>query len=141
MTQERLAQTVGLETSALRSKLIYRTGAVPDAKMLASVSVALGFDARWLPGLFDGTYSFTDDPQDLPEPETRKVQPKKWQPPATTPETREAARDRELRVAQAKIRILESRVAELAELAGLASRLAELEAVIYAQPGVHRRAG
>ncbi|MEU5258983.1 helix-turn-helix transcriptional regulator [Amycolatopsis sp. NPDC021455] len=127
MSQERLARQIGVNVAALRSRLIYRTGAVPDWQMLASVSVALGFDPRWLPGLLDGTYGFDDDPHDLPDTPPQRVA-HSTHGPITTPETREAARDRELRVAKVKIRQMEQRITDL-------------ESFVHARLGEQRRAG
>jgi len=62
LTQESLAQRAGVSVSALRSRLLYRTGAAPDFSMLGSVSVALEWDARYLPGLWNGEYDIDTDP-------------------------------------------------------------------------------
>jgi transcriptional regulator with XRE-family HTH domain len=111
LTQEGLAAKAGLNVSALRSKLLYRTGAAPDLTMLGSISVALGWHVEYLPGLWDGDYDFDTDPFN---PEEEKPEPRKtWHSPELTPSTREAALEKTVRVQGAKIRTLEAGLAEL----------------------------
>jgi hypothetical protein len=122
LTHESLAHSAGLKVSALRSKLFYRTGAPPDIRMLGSLSVALGWEARYLPGLWTGEFDFDADPLELDAPPPAK-RAKPW---STTPGTRDAALEKTVRVQGAKIRILEDRLAEvtarLDELAGVSRK-------------------
>lgn len=111
LTQDALAHKAGVSVGALRSKLLYRTGAAPDYSMLGSVSVALGWDARYLPGLWSREYDFDTDPLELDAPPAPER--KTWRTPATTPGTREAELEKKVRVQGAKIRILETQLAEL----------------------------
>lgn len=123
LTHDSLAAKAGIKVSALRSKLLYQTGAPPDFTMLGSISVALGWDARYLPGLWSGDYEFDADPLELdaaPRTERRK-QP--WRTPDVTPGTREAAMEKALRVQGAKIQMLQEQVA------ALTARLDELTSV------------
>jgi hypothetical protein len=122
LTHERLAAKADVNVGALRSKLFYRTGAAPDFRMLGSVSVALGWDVKYLPGLWSGEYDFDTDPFN-PEEEKPAAQPRKtWHSPEVTPSTREEALAKTVRVQGAKIRMLEAGLAELRsivdELAG-----------------------
>jgi hypothetical protein len=127
LTHEGLAAMAGLNVGALRSKLFYRTGAAPDFRMLGSVSVALGWDVHYLPGLWSGEYDFDTDPLN-PVDEKPVAEPRKtWRSPDVTPSTREEALAKTVRVQGAKIRKLEG---DLAELRSIVEELAG---------GVHRR--
>jgi hypothetical protein len=119
LTHDGLAAMAGLNVGALRSKLFYQTGAAPDFNMLGSVSVALGWDVHYLPGLWSGEYDFDTDPFNPVEekPEPRKT----WRSPEVTPSTREAVLEKTVRVQGAKIRRLE---ADLAELRSMVEELA-----------------
>lgn len=121
LTHEALAQRAGISVSALRSRMLYRTGAAPDSGMLGSVSVALGWDVRYLPGLWNGEYGFDTDPfePDAVTPETPE-KPEKPKPWPVTPGTRVAALEKRVRVQGVKIRKLE------AGLAALSARLDEI---------------
>lgn len=127
LTQESLAQSAGVSVSALRSKLLYRTGAAPDFSMLGGVSVALGWDARYLPGLWSGEYDFDTDPLQLDAAKPVAEARNNWRSPPATPGTREAALEKKVRVQGAKIRMLEGRLAEQERQVGmLTARLDEL---------------
>jgi hypothetical protein len=123
LTHEGLAAMAGVNVGALRSKLFYRTGAAPDFRMLGSVSVALGWDVHYLPGLWSGDYHIDTDPFNPVEVKPATEPRKTWH---ATPSTREAALEKTVRVQGAKIRILEAGLAELRsivdELTGNAQR-------------------
>jgi hypothetical protein len=118
LTHEGLAAMAGLNVGALRSKLFYRTGAAPDFRMLGSVSVALGWDVHYLPGIWSGEYDFDTDPFN-PVDEKPVVEPRKtWHSPEVTPSTREEALQKTVRVQGAKIRKLEADMADLRSMVG-----------------------
>lgn len=123
LTHETLAERADIKVSALRSKLFYRTGAPPDTRMLGSLSVALGWDVRYLPGLWTGEFDFDADPLELDAEPPAAKRPKPYRTPDVTPGTREAALEKTVRVQGAQIRILQSQLADviarLDELAGM----------------------